>query len=113
MRRIDIIRSTADLHRLDFIDQPVASFYVNEGGISHVEFGDEEIPRSVAVFDPADKTLTRVTLESDPVRWAELLPLAYRSGDYRIAVTATDHVPAAKSASVDSGIAAELEAIPV
>lgn len=89
------------------------SFYVSNDGIVRVEFGEEEVPRHVAVFDPVSTgpEVERLTLDADPIRWAELLPSAYRSGDYRVAVT--------KVASVDegeltgrSGISEELAALP-
>lgn len=113
MRHVVIYKRTADLTRLDLREREVASFYVGDDGIERVEFGEDEIPRSLAVFDPAiDANIDRITLEDEPVRWAELLPTAYRSGDYRVAV--------AKVASADSedelrrtgGITKELEAIP-
>ena len=73
MRHITIYKSVTDLVRMEFKTEPLASFYVSENGIERVEYGEEEIPRTVAVFDPGESEGERVTLESNPVRWAELI----------------------------------------
>jgi hypothetical protein len=86
MRHVTIYQSVADLQRGDFAEHAVASFVVGSRGIEHVEYGDEQIPRDIALLDLEEGQPTRVTLESDPLRWAELLPTAYRSGDYYVAV---------------------------
>ena len=113
MRHVVIYKQVADLTRLDLLQREVASFYVGDNGIEKIDFGEEEVPRELAVFDPdAEGNVERITLDENPIRWAELLSTAYRSGDYRVAV--------AKVASVDSedaltrahGLMEELQAIP-
>jgi hypothetical protein len=53
-------------------------------GIEQIYEGEERVPRRVAVLDT--DTGESVTLESNPERWAELLPSAFRSGDLTVAV---------------------------
>jgi hypothetical protein len=97
---------------MEFVDQPVASFYVGESGIEHVEFGDEQIPRTVPILDlAAPEDARRVTLESDPLRWAELLPTAYSSGDYSVSVVETAEVSDSPRV-VNRDMKAEMEALP-
>lgn len=116
MRHITISKTTADLHRLEFVAEPVVSFYVSERGTEHVDYGDDGIPRAVAVFDPHAEETERVTLEGNPLRWADLLPLAYRGGDYQVTVTEEAQVregrqPVGGETLADKGIPAGLEAL--
>jgi len=84
MKHIIINRTDYDLDRDEFRATPVASFTVDETGVVAVEFGEENIPLQMTVLDvEADRTLS---FEDDPLRWVELLPGAYRSGDYTVAV---------------------------
>lgn len=113
MRHVVIYKRTANLERLDLSEQPVASFYVGDHGIERVDFGDEEIPNDVAVFDPSSQNgVDRVTLETNPVLWADLLGTAYRTGDYRVAVVKVDSAEAGDDLTSRGGITAELEALP-
>jgi len=110
MRHVTIHKSVTDLVRMEFNSQLVASFYVGENGIERVEYGENEIPRTVAVFDPAEADAERVTLDSNPLRWAELLPTAYRSGEYIVSVVETKD--ASDSPAITSAITAEMQAVP-
>lgn len=117
MRHVTILRSEADLVRMEFVERPMASFYVGQSGIERVEFGDEQIPRTVAVFDPTADVdpvggVQRITLESDPLRWAELLPTAYRSGDYSVAVVETPDASGKRRDEGEAEAVAHLEALP-
>lgn len=110
MRHITIDKSVTDLVRMEFKTEPLASFYVSENGIERVEYGEGEIPRTVAVFDPGESEGERVTLESNPVRWAELLPTAYRSGEYLVSVVETKD--ASDTPPSTSAITAEMQSVP-
>ncbi len=114
MRHVVIYKRTADLQRRDLSEKPVASFLVGDNGIQDVQLGEDVIPRELVVFDISNGSAgTRVTLESDPIRWADLLSTAYRSGDYRVAVTQIASAEAADDLMTDqSSITAELEAVP-
>jgi hypothetical protein len=88
MQHVKITRSDYDFDTDRWQTETVSSFLVGPDGIVQVEEGEERIPRRVTVLDI--DTGQDVTLESDPERWAELLPGAFRSGD----LTATaDAVP--------------------
>lgn len=88
MRQVSISKTTTDLKTLDIRDRIVTAFTVGAEGIEQVTLKDEPIPATVSVMDP--ETGDAVTLESDPLRWADLLPSAYRSGDYHVAVDVVD-----------------------
>lgn len=111
MRHVIIFKRTADLARLDLSEQPVASFYVSSDGIVKVEFGEDQIPRDISVFDENADPITQLTLTEDPLSWADLLPSAYRAGDYRVAVARVASADAEDELST-SGVTAELEAVP-
>ena len=110
MRHITIHKMVTDLVRMEFKTQMLASFYVGENGIERVEYGEDEIPRTVAVFDPAESDGQRVTLDSNPLRWAELLPTAYRSGEYSVSVVETKD--ASDTPPITSAITTEMQAVP-
>lgn len=96
---------------MEFAFQPVASFFVGEHGIERIEYGEDAIPKSVAVFDPSLSDVEAVTLASNPIRWAELLPSAYRSGDVQVTVTETDDAQARDSDLVGP-ITSEMQVLP-
>ncbi len=84
MHRITITRSDYDFDADRWLTETVCSFVVGPRGIEQIDEGAERIPRRVAVLDIDSGE--SVTLESDPVRWAELLPGAFRSGDLTVTV---------------------------
>ena len=84
MHRITITRSDYDFDADRWLTETVCSFVVGPRGIEQVNEGEERIPRRVAVLDI--NSGESVTLESDPERWAELLPGAFRSGDLTVTV---------------------------
>ena len=84
MHRVTITRSDYDFDTDRWLTETVCSFVVGPRGIEQIDRGAERIPRRVAVLDiDSGKS---VTLESDPERWAELLPSAFRSGDLTVTV---------------------------
>jgi len=84
MHRITITRSDYDFDADRWLTETVCSFVVGPRGIEQIDQGDERIPRRVAVLDIDSGE--SVTLQSDPERWAELLPSAFRSGDLTVTV---------------------------
>lgn len=84
MRQVAILKTAADLETLEITDQLVTAFVVGSSGIEDVSCEEEPVPTRLRLRDPENGEA--VTLESDPLRWAELLPTAYRSGDYHVAV---------------------------
>lgn len=113
MRHVTISKTIADLHRLEFVDEPVASFSVSERGIEHVNYGEDRIPRDVAVLDPRAEGAERVTLDNDPIRWADLLPLAYRTGDHQVTVSEQAELEETKArVAPEASVRDELEALP-
>jgi hypothetical protein len=110
MRHVTIYQSVADVQRGDFAEEAVASFLVGPDGIARVEFGDEQIPRDIALLDLEGGQPSRVTLESDPLRWAELLPSAYRSGDFYVTVARGTTAPEPDLVTTGNQPAVALEA---
>jgi hypothetical protein len=97
MHRVIITKSNYDFDADQWTTETVSSFVVGPNGIEHVDEGADRIPRRVTVVDPSKGD--DVSLESDPERWAVLLPSAFRSGDLTITVDAdrpieTEAVPA-------------------
>lgn len=84
MHHIIVTRSDYDFDANDWLTKTLCSFDVGPGGIERVVEGADQIPSRVAVLDI--ETGQSVTLESDPERWAELLPSAFRSGDLAVHV---------------------------
>ncbi len=84
MHRITITRSDYDFDADQWLTETVCSFIVGPRGIEQIDAGAQRIPRRVAVLDIDSGE--SVTLESDPERWAELLPSAFRSGDLTVTV---------------------------
>jgi hypothetical protein len=88
MRQVSILKTTTDLESLEIADRVVTAFVVTADGVEQTTTTEEPIPASLVLLDP--ETREAVTLESDPLRWADLLPEAYRSGDYHVAVDVVD-----------------------
>jgi hypothetical protein len=83
MKHVTIARAGYNFDTDTPYDEPVAVFTVDADGI-HVQSGEEFIPKTMPVYDVQARR--DVTLEDDPERWAELLPSAYRAGDYFVVV---------------------------
>ncbi len=66
--------------------EPVVSFAVTKRGASLVDGERSEMldMLEVPVVDP--RTRASVTFHENPVRWADLVPIAYRAGDYFVRV---------------------------
>lgn len=84
MHHIVVTHSDYDFDANHWLTKTLCSFDVGPGGIERVFEGADQIPSRVAVLDI--ETGQSVTLESDPERWAELLPSAFRSGDLAVHV---------------------------
>lgn len=66
------------------VPELLAQFAVDGDGI-HAEAGERtNVVATIPVIDP--ESGERVLSEEDPVRWARLLPLAFRSGDLAVRV---------------------------
>jgi hypothetical protein len=66
------------------VPELLAQFSVDSDGI-HPEKGERtDVVATIPVIDP--ESGDRVLSSEDPVRWAHLLPLAFRSGDLAIQV---------------------------
>ena|SRR2546423_7816688 len=95
MHRVTFNRSTYDFDRDEVVTNPIASFVVGEDGIEKVDFGEEFVPLEMTVLDPESREV--VSLKSDPLRWAELLPSAFRSGDYFVSLDEKEPVEPVES----------------
>jgi hypothetical protein len=59
----------------------ICVFTVDDSGITTIEQGDEYVPKTRKVLDfQAPLHNNVVTLESNPLRWAELLPESWQDG---------------------------------
>ena len=83
-RRVTISYSDYDFDRDAVVTAPLASFVVSEEGIESIDLGEEFIPVGMTVVDPG--TREDVSFDADPLKWADLLPSAYRAGDYYVTV---------------------------
>ena len=101
MRQVSIFKIEADLETLEFHERLVTAFLVTPDGITDVSIEEEPVPAGLELLEV--ETRQRVTLESDPMRWAELLPGAYRSGDYRVGVDVADEEDMLIGAGVGDG----------
>lgn len=84
MRQVIITKSDYDFDAEQWRTETVCSFIVGPQGIERVEVGADRIPTRVTVVDPS--TGEEVGLETDPERWAMLLPSAFRTGDLTVSV---------------------------
>jgi len=84
MHHIVVTHSDYDFDANHWLTETLCSFDVGPEGIERVFEGADQIPSRVAVLDIENGQ--SVTLESDPERWAELLPSAFRSGDLAVHV---------------------------
>jgi hypothetical protein len=85
-RRIMVRVSISQIRREESGDVPelLAEFIVGDDGI-HAVAGDRvEQVATISVIDPDNGD--RVLSAEEPVRWARLLPLAFRSGDLAVRV---------------------------
>ena len=81
--RVQFITSDYDRQTEQFVPRVRAELTVD--GPEVLITGDERwVSLEIGVIDP--ETRSKVTFESDPERWAQLLPLAYRSGDVRVEI---------------------------
>src|SRR5436190_1825415 len=107
MRQVSILKTIADTDTLEIRDRVVTAFIVTPDGIGQVSIEEEPVPSSLKLLDPGSGDA--ITLESDPVRWADLLPTAYRGGDYHVAVdVAEEDDMLIRAAADDGGELAEL-----
>lgn len=86
MRIVTVWRSDYDFDTQMLTRSQVVRCIVGPSGITSTLKG--EAPSGIPVLDPA--TGQQVTVQSDPERWADLLPGAFRSGDLFVVV---DRVP--------------------
>lgn len=101
MKHVTLTRAAYDFDTDTPYDETVAVFNVDADGI-HIESGEEFIPTDISVFDVQHKR--DVSLADDPERWAELLPSAYRAGDYSVVVS--DHAQTEEQIVTAVGVAA-------
>lgn len=81
----------------------LAQFSADESGIHREAGGRVDVIAAIPVVDP--ETGDRLTSTDDPVRWAQLLPQALRSGDL-VALVEEVETESDSSSSRRDGIAA-------
>ena len=84
MRRVTLLQYSFAPEPGGVTKTVTARLLVGPEGVEQVEHGDAESLLRVSVLDP--KSGDPVTVETNPLRWADLLPTAFRTGDYTVSI---------------------------
>lgn len=71
--------------------ETIAQLVVSEAGVLAEDGEEADMVRAIPVIDP--ESGDQVTSDSEPLRWADLLPTAFRSGGIGVAVTDVEDTP--------------------
>ena len=88
MIRVRFTTFDFDPARDEWVELPIAELLADRNEVTISGPHAEWIDLDISIVDP--ETAERVTRDVDAKRWAQLLPLAYRSGDLNVEVAEVD-----------------------